>query len=114
MPDAAGRQAKLLGYPDATVIATPFGVFVADNIQMVQFVLITNCRDESSTRHGLQRFFDWLEQSGEENYVACRAEARAAIVRVIADYINTISPSKQITPSSAGTGQSAGVPSSTS
>lgn len=79
---------KILGFPDATVITAPFGVFVADNIQKVQFAFITNCRDEASTRHGMQRFFDWLEQSGEEDYVARRARARAAIVRVIAENIS--------------------------
>ena len=78
---------KILGFPDATVISAPFGVFVADNIQKVQFAFIINCRDETTTRHGTQRFFTWLEQSGEDKYVAKRARARAAIVKAIADNI---------------------------
>lgn len=75
---------KLLGFPDATVVTTPFGVFVADNIQKVQFAFIANCRDETNTRHGVQRFFTWLAQSGEEAYFAARARARARIVHAIA------------------------------
>jgi hypothetical protein len=75
---------KLLGFPDATVVSAPFGVFVADNIQKVQFAFIVNCRDESTTRHGVQWFFKWLAQSGEEALVADRARARARIVSAIA------------------------------
>ena len=75
---------KLLGFPDATVITTPFGVYVADNVQKIQLVLIANCGDEATIRHGVQRFFDWLEQSGESRLFASRAAARARIVRLIA------------------------------
>ena len=75
---------KLLGFPDATVVTAPFGVFVADNVQKVQFAFIANCRDETNIRHGVQRFFAWLAQSGEEAFVAKRAEARSRIVHAIA------------------------------
>jgi hypothetical protein len=75
---------KLLGFPDATIVAAPFGVFVADPVQKVQFAVITNCRDEANTRHGVQRFFEWLSQTGEEKEVAERARQRAIIVRAIA------------------------------
>lgn len=78
------QAAKLLGFPDATLVSAPFGVFVADPIQKVQFAFITNCRDEANTRHGLQRFMEWLSQTGEDKLVAERAQARARIVRAIA------------------------------
>ncbi|MEZ4479954.1 MAG: hypothetical protein R3B97_02220 [Dehalococcoidia bacterium] len=78
------QATRMLGFPDATVVAAPFGVFVADNVQRVQFVFIANCRDETTTRHGVQRFFEWLAQSGEETLVARRAQARARIVTAIA------------------------------
>ena len=38
------QATSLLGFPDATVVSAPFGVFVADNIQKVQFAFIVNCR----------------------------------------------------------------------
>jgi hypothetical protein len=78
------QATRLLGFPDATVVSAPFGVFVADNIQKVQFAFITNCRDESNTRHGVQRFFEWLHQTGEDRLVAERAQARTRIVRAVA------------------------------
>jgi hypothetical protein len=78
------QATKLLGFPDATVVTPPFGVFVADNVQKIQCAFITNCRDEANTRHGVQRFFNWLTQTGEDALVAERAKARARIVRAIA------------------------------
>jgi hypothetical protein len=78
------QATKLLGFPDATLVAAPFGVFVADPIQKVQFAFLTNCRDEANTRHGLQRFMEWLSQTGEEKLLADRAQARARIVKAIA------------------------------
>jgi len=78
------QATRLLGFPDATVVSAPFGVFVADSVQKVQFAFIVNCRDESTTRHGAQRFFEWLAQTGEEALVAERAQARSRIVAAIA------------------------------
>jgi hypothetical protein len=78
------QAARLLGFPDAEFVTTPFGVFVADNVQKVQFAFITNCRDEANTRHGAQRFFEWLAQTEEDKLVAQRAAARARIVKAIA------------------------------
>lgn len=82
------QAAKLLGFPDATLVTAPFGVFVADSVQKVQFVFITNCRDESNTRHGLQRFLEWLHQTGEEALLAKRALSRARIVKAIQQEVN--------------------------
>jgi hypothetical protein len=53
--------------------------------QKIQLLLVANCRDESMTRHGVQRVFDWLEQTGEDSRLAERAAARARIVRTIAN-----------------------------
>jgi hypothetical protein len=82
--DLKPQATKLLGFPDATVVSAPFGIFVADNIQKMQFAFIVNCRDEANTRHGVQRFFEWLAQTGEDALVAERAMARARIVAAIA------------------------------
>jgi len=82
------QAVKLLGFPDATIVSAPFGVFVADPVQKVQFAFITNCRDEANTRHGVQRFFEWLRQTNEEANVANRARSRAHIVRAVAQVQN--------------------------
>ena len=75
----------LLGFPDATIVKGSFGVYVADNVQKIQLCLIANCRDDASTRHGLQKLFDWLSQSGEDKLLAIRATSRARIVAVVAN-----------------------------
>lgn len=75
---------KLLGFPDATVVTTQFGVYVADNVQKIQLALVANCKDDANTRHGVQRFFEWLRQTGEGELLAERAAARARIVKSIA------------------------------
>jgi hypothetical protein len=81
------QAARLLGFPDATMVAPPFGIFVGDPVQKVQFAFVTNCRDDATTRHGVQRFFEWLSQTGEEALLAKRALARARIVRSIASEV---------------------------
>lgn len=83
------QAAKLLGFPDATLVAAPFGIFAADPVQKVQFAFITNCRDDANTRHGLQRFLEWLSQTGEEILLADRALARARIVRAVAKEVKS-------------------------
>jgi len=75
---------KQLGFSDATIVSPPFGVFVADNIQRIQLLFLANCRDETSTRHAIQRAFDWLEETGEDTRVSERAAARARIVKAVA------------------------------
>lgn len=79
---------KMLGFPDATIVSPPFGVFVADNVQKVQLAFIVNCRDDTTTRHGVQRFFEWLAQTGEAEHVAERADARSRIVAAIAQEVS--------------------------
>jgi hypothetical protein len=93
------QAVKLLGFPDATIVSAPFGVFVADPVQKVQFAFITNCRDEANTRHGVQRFFEWLRQTNEEANVANRAKSRAHIVRAVAQVQNA--PAVSATPASS-------------
>lgn len=81
------QAAKMLGFSDATFVSAPFGVYVADNVQKVQLAFIRDCRDESTTRHGVQRFFDWLDQTGEASQLATRAKSRTKIVKTIAGEI---------------------------
>lgn len=78
------QSMAILGFPDATIVAGSFGIYVADSVQKIQLCLIANCRDESSTRHGLQKLFDWLTQTGEDALLAERAVSRAKIVGAIA------------------------------
>jgi hypothetical protein len=88
------QAASVLGFPDAIIVAGPFGVYVADEVQKIQFVLLANCRDESLTRISLQRFSLWLSQSGEGARVAERARARSRIAKAVAAEQRLEVPSK--------------------
>jgi Domain of unknown function (DUF4062) len=77
------QATDLLGFPDATVVPTTFGVYLVDPVQQIQFILLANCRDETSTRFGVQRLFDWLSRSGEADALVRRAKSRKKIVRAI-------------------------------
>lgn len=78
------QATNLLGFPDATVVSSPFGVYLADEVQKMQFVFLANCRDSVQTRLASQRFFEWLDQAGEAQLLADRARARARISAAIA------------------------------
>lgn len=78
---------SLLGFPDAIIVQGTFGIYVADRVQKIQLCLIPNCRDASSTRHNLQRFFEWLEGSDELQDMVARAKSRRSIVDVTLEHV---------------------------
>jgi hypothetical protein len=73
-----------MGHPDLFIVKAPFGYFVADEASFVQTFLLTDCRDSIATLLGLQRTFDWVEQSRELLQILRRARPRARILRAIA------------------------------
>lgn len=75
---------RQLGFPDAIVVSAPFGIYIADDIQKIQMVFVANCRDETSTRHNVQRFIQWLTEQGEDKFLAQRACSRRRIGNLIA------------------------------
>lgn len=75
---------SLLGFSDATIVRTRFGIYVSDPVQKIQFIFLADCRDETHTRHALQRFFAWLEQTDEAKILSERASSRQRIVQIIA------------------------------
>jgi hypothetical protein len=86
-----GQAVRQLGFPDATVVSTPFGVYVADKIQKIQLAFLSNCRDPTTTMYQVQRLFDWIEEVGEGPLIVERAASRARIVTAIADENKTAS-----------------------
>ena len=74
---------SLLGFPDAVVVKGSFGIYVADGIQKIQIILLSNCRDSASTRHNVQRLLDWLDESGEMTNLVERAKGRRRIAELI-------------------------------
>lgn len=80
------QAVRQLGFPDAIVIAHPFGVYVADDVQKIQMAFIANCRDETTTREGVQAFLNWLDDHGEIEYLVQRAKDR----RKISDFVRKL------------------------
>lgn len=78
------QAVRQLGFPDATVVSTPFGVYVADMVQKIQLAFLSNCRDATTTAYQVQRLFDWIEEVGEGPLLVARAASRARIVMAIA------------------------------
>jgi hypothetical protein len=81
---------RQLGFPDAVLVAAPFGIYVADDVQKIQMVFITNCRDETTTQHRVQRFLEWLSQEQEDRLLAKRAVSRRKISDLVAQEYSTV------------------------
>lgn len=79
---------SMLGFPDAIIVETTFGIYIADPIQNVQLMLLRNCRNVNLTQHAVQRAFDWLDRSGEAEYLVARAKSRTRIVQAVAKEVN--------------------------
>jgi hypothetical protein len=73
-----------MGHPDLFIVKAPFGYFVADEASFVQTFFLTDCRDSIATLLGLQRTFDWVEQSRERPQILRRGRSQARILRAIA------------------------------
>ena len=87
------QAAKMLGTPDSMIVASDFGVFVADHVQKIQIALLARCSDESSTAVSVRRFTEWLNQSGEGQGVIARARSRSRIlVAVAAEQASAVEP----------------------
>jgi hypothetical protein len=73
-----------LGFPNATVVVAPFGVYLLDPVQAIQIVLLSNCADEGATRHNVQRFLEWLPQAEQAEPLAKFAKKRKQLVELLA------------------------------
>lgn len=86
---ATEAQARtMLGFPDATFVTPGFGIFATDNVQQIQFALLGNCRDDTTTRSAIHRFLQWLKESGEDTLAVERAAKRRVISEAIAAQIS--------------------------
>jgi hypothetical protein len=78
------QATKMLGFPNATVIAAPFGVYVVDPVQSIQLVFIGQCRDSSATGLGIAQFLEWLEESKQATELVSNAAKRKLVVKALA------------------------------
>jgi hypothetical protein len=75
---------RQLGYPDATIVASDFGVYIADPVQKQQLVFLSNCRDDTTTADRVETFRDWLVRTSEDTNLEARARSRSKLVRLLA------------------------------
>jgi hypothetical protein len=75
---------RMLGTPDAVAVPSYFGVLVADHVQNMQLILLTQCSDVTAIALALRRLSEWLAQSGEETRVIARAKSRRRILLALA------------------------------
>ncbi len=76
---------NMLGFPDATIVSDSFGIHIADNIQNIQIVLLKDCVSPSAIRRQLAAWFEFVERTGEDQYVLDRARRRFKIIKVITE-----------------------------
>jgi hypothetical protein len=77
------QAVRQLGFPDAFIVRAPFGVYVADEVQKIQMILVAGCDEPSTTRRQTASMLEWLERSGEKERLAERAAGRAKIISTI-------------------------------
>jgi hypothetical protein len=78
------QAVRMLGFPNATVLSPPFGIYVVDPVQSIQLVLVAQCRDSSTTRHGVQGFLQWLDESDQDVQLVRHAAKRKVVVAALA------------------------------
>lgn len=78
------QAAKVLGLNEIMTVDGPFGIYIADPIMKIQMIFLENCRDETTTRHAIQRLMEWFEQTDEIVELIARAGSRKKIVEAIA------------------------------
>ena len=78
------QAVRILGFPDATIITAPFGVFVADEVQKIQMAFLAQCRDEPSTHDAVSQFVSWLDRVGERDSILARGRLRSQLVTILA------------------------------
>ena len=79
------QAAKQLGSPDATIVPTDFGVYVADEIQKIQIVFLSRCIDPSSIYGRVQTMLNWLDATQEGERLVRRAQDRSRLVSLLAE-----------------------------
>lgn len=81
-------QAKTMaGMDDVLVVASSFGIYLADRVHKAQFLFLANCRDAASTRARLEEAHRWV-RSQELDGLCRRARARKAILRTIQEHLD--------------------------
>lgn len=78
------QASRILGTPDAVIVASDFGVYAADHVHKIQLVLLSRCSDEGGIDKAIRRLAHWLRESGSLDRIHRRAHARRRILAALA------------------------------
>ncbi len=85
------QAARLLGTPDVVAVTSDFGVYAADRVQQIQYILLADCSDDTATALALRRLKEWLVTAGTGEDLARRAASRRRILSTVAQEIEVAS-----------------------
>jgi len=74
---------SLVGYPDLTVIKTPFGFYLWEKNVHIQMFFLKNCINPQTVKTRLSEVTNWLLASREQSRIIARANARFSILDAI-------------------------------
>ncbi len=74
---------NLIGFPDLTLIKTPFGYYLWEQTTQIQLIISSKCINPGLINTRGQQIVNWLRSSQEKNNIELRAEARYSILKSI-------------------------------
>ena len=82
--NATETQAKdLVGYPDLTVIKTPFGFYLWEHIVHIQIFFLVKCVNGPTIGTRISELINWLNSSKESSKIVPRAQGRLLILKAM-------------------------------
>jgi len=82
--NATETQVKnLIGFPDITLIKTPFGFYLWEQTTQVQYIVISKCINPNVINTRKQQIVNWLKASKEKRNINIRSAERFKILKVI-------------------------------
>ncbi|MDN5105038.1 hypothetical protein O8C79_07030 [Aliarcobacter butzleri] len=78
---------KILGFNDAIILKSSFGIYVADRVSQIQMIFIEKCQNKDIVKKNIASFFDWLsidiKQEKMDEKIKFRAKKRFKIVQTM-------------------------------
>lgn len=81
---------NLVGFPDLTVIKTPFGFYLWDTTNHIQMFFLAKCKNGNAIGTNINYVLQWLHSSKENENITKRAQARYSILMAIKNSKNLL------------------------
>lgn len=69
---------KILGFNDAIILKSSFGIYVADRVSQIQMIFIEKCQNEDLVKNNVASFFNWIGTDIKEEKMDEKIKQRAA------------------------------------